>query len=603
MGNYFTRVMGLTLAVLITGCAGGKRDVPVTEAPDLEVDSTKSFVFVETPFLTIDSDMMADQFGAIRRPEGAVTLDSAFAEAAVYEILLDSLLGREADTFDLATEEPNLFRQYRQMRYDKVMRLMYKEVIVDSVSVSDSAVRVSYAERQEEFKRPDQYRARHIVIAGEGLRQGEDSLMYTEFSDDELDSIARAMATDLRERILGGENFDTLAIMYSQDERSARMGGDLGYFELDQMVSPFDSAVEHTSVGDLSGIIKTKYGWHIVKVEDFSPTHYLPIDSVYALVENKLMEQAVMERSRWFMDSLRREAVIVFDTAVLLLDDSVLTNDMPMAYVNPDDRKYGNDTLYYIDYREHEYSYKKFKQIETQLPFEERVKLLEGVALRPLLSRAARKLGYFDRAEVEEWAKETVARYSISMLRKRLMNDDYEPTDEELKAYYDAHIEDYVVERPFTVQHIIFSDSSLAEHVRDLLMSGYDFMEMVDQYYPGDPDIRRAAADLGEIGLNDMPPEFMAAARLTPVGGISHPVKTEYGYHLVKVLRKTYNISLEQATAKIRPILIRQHKDRIRGEYVESKLGGPPTIYWEYLDRLYFNEPTKADYSRMRLTP
>lgn len=599
MRKYLT-ILLIVPAVLLVGCLGGSKKAPVAETPSGNVDSVKAFVFVETPVINIDSDMMAERFGARQRASQYVSIDSATALKAVYEILLDSILGQEAASFDLATEQPNLYWQYIKLRHDRVMRLMFQKIIVDSVQVNDSVVPALYEEQKETFLVSDKYRARHIVVAGDGLRRTEDSLFYKDFSDEELDSLAYEKIKNYRQRIMEGDSFDTLAMLYSQDINTARKGGDLGYFELAQMVHPFDSTVENTPVGQVSGIIKTEYGWHIVKVEDFAREHYQPLDSVYAQLEMKVKEELIIARSRAYTDSLREAAQLVFDSAALMIPDSLHQDQDIMAFVNPDDLEFGCDTIIFRDYREQLFSYKKHRQIDGELDQDEKKELLTIVSMRFLLTQAARKLGYYNDPEIEAWAEHTIKKYSISTMRKKLIEDDYEPTEEELRAYYDSHIDDYVVERPLTVQHIVFEDSSLAEHVRDQLRSGVDFMEMVDMYYPGDPEIRHAAADLGEIGPDDMPFEFFAAAKRTAVGEISHPVKTIYGYHLIKVLKKTFSTEFEQARISIKGILKKDHLENKLKGYVDSRLENPPIIHWELLQKLYFEDRAIPDFSGFR---
>jgi parvulin-like peptidyl-prolyl isomerase len=592
-------VLVAAAALALAGCRGGTKAMPVAETPPSAGDSVQVFVFAETPVLIINSDLMADRFMGMRGPEVSPVIDSSRAGMAVYEILLDTLLGKDADTFNLAVNAPDLYRQYEQLRLDMVMRKMFAGLIVDSVIIPDSAVRAYYEEHVNDYKTPDQYRARHIVVSGSGLKYTTDSSLYKGMTDAQLDSIALARITDLHTRLVAGAPFDTLAMMYSQDPNSAPKGGDLGYFQLAEMVPPFDSTVQHTPMGTLSGIIKTQYGWHVVRVEDFSPEHTTPLDSVYTPVQNKLKEEGVQQRSRRYIDSLRQAAVIVLDTAALEMADSLHKKQDPMAYVNPADKEFGNDTVTYADYAENVYNYKKFKKIEGELGFADKMEIINGVSLRQLLLGESKRHGYYHHPEVEEWSRQTLKKYGISTLRKRLLEDEYEPSDEELRAYYDEHIADYKMERPLTVQHIIFQDSSLAEHVRDLLMSGADFMEAARQYYPGDPDIRMAAADLGEIGPGDMPPAFWTAAMSTAVGSISTPVKTDYGYHLIKVLKKSYSIDFEQAKPVIKPKVAARHKDKVRREFVESRLGAPPIIHWERVRDLYFKKIPPPDFSRM----
>ena len=92
--------------------------------------------------------------------------------------------------------------------------------------------------------------------------------------------------TDLKNRIIKGENFEELARSISSDTYSARNGGDLGYFTAFNMVYPFENAAYNAQLGELVGPIRTNYGYHILKVTDkrksrykMSAAHILILDS------------------------------------------------------------------------------------------------------------------------------------------------------------------------------------------------------------------------------------------------------------------------------------------------------------------------------------
>lgn len=80
------------------------------------------------------------------------------------------------------------------------------------------------------------------------------------------DAEARALAEDLRQRILAGEDFATLAQQYSDDTGSGAQGGDLGWFGSGAMVAPFDEAAFSLPIGELSEPIKTEFGYHLIEV-------------------------------------------------------------------------------------------------------------------------------------------------------------------------------------------------------------------------------------------------------------------------------------------------------------------------------------------------
>ncbi|HOV31796.1 MAG TPA: peptidylprolyl isomerase [Candidatus Hydrogenedens sp.] len=79
---------------------------------------------------------------------------------------------------------------------------------------------------------------------------------------------ALQLATELKERIMQGESFEKLAKEYSNDPASARRGGDLGYYGKNEFEPNFEEYVWSAPIGQLSDIIETKYGFHLVIVTD-----------------------------------------------------------------------------------------------------------------------------------------------------------------------------------------------------------------------------------------------------------------------------------------------------------------------------------------------
>lgn len=102
-------------------------------------------------------------------------------------------------------------------------------------------------------------------------------------------------------------------------------------------------------------------------------------------------------------------------------------------------------------------------------------------------------------------------------------------------------------------------------------MAGANFLDLARMYYPGDSTVRLALADLGAIGPNDVDSAFYVAADRTPVGQVSMPVKSKYGYHIIKVLEKKHNRTLEQARTEIEGVLIARHREKLEAEY-QNKL-------------------------------
>ena len=94
-----------------------------------------------------------------------------------------------------------------------------------------------------------------------------------------------------------------------------------------------------------------------------------------------------------------------------------------------------------------------------------------------------------------------------------------------------------------------------------------DFLDLAETFYPGEPSLRRELAQLGEIGPDDVTPEFFKVAMMTPVGETTHPIKTMFGYHVIKVIEKRQSVSYEDARLRIIATLQREHQVDVRNEF------------------------------------
>jgi parvulin-like peptidyl-prolyl isomerase len=122
---------------------------------------------------------------------------------------------------------------------------------------------------------------------------------------------------------------------------------------------------------------------------------------------------------------------------------------------------------------------------------------------------------------------------------KKIKRDFTSPSMKELEAYYQAHKIDYPpLGVPVHVLHIIFDDSLEAVKVLNQIREGADFVELAKKYYPGEPEIRDIAYDLGFITQGEMPQSFYEKALSLKVGEVSEPVRTEWGFHLIKLVEK-----------------------------------------------------------------
>src|SRR3954469_9418148 len=130
-----------------------------------------------------------------------------------------------------------------------------QEAMRAKASVTGQQIERSYNDNIQQYSTPEQVRASHILLKTEGKD----------------DAAVKKQAEDLLAQIKKGANFEELAKKNSQDEASAAKGGDLDFFNKGQMVPEFDKVAFSLQPGQLSDLVKTSYGYHIIKVTDKRP--------------------------------------------------------------------------------------------------------------------------------------------------------------------------------------------------------------------------------------------------------------------------------------------------------------------------------------------
>jgi peptidyl-prolyl cis-trans isomerase C len=169
--------------------------------------------------------------------------------------------------------------------------------IAPSVSVLDEEPRDYYDANPGFFITPEQVQARHILI------------LVSPDAGKEQKSAARSRIEEIRNRILAGEGFAELASQFSEDGSSA-YGGDLGYFQREQMVKPFADAAFSLEIGQLSGIVTTEYGYHLIQVTDKKAESIIPYEEIQARIVQYLHREKVMVAIEELAAQLRSEAEI-----------------------------------------------------------------------------------------------------------------------------------------------------------------------------------------------------------------------------------------------------------------------------------------------------
>jgi len=177
------------------------------------------------------------------------------------------------------------------------IKQLIEQEIASNVSISDKELKTYYEDHPDQFKTPEQVKARHILIkAG------------SEASEDEKKA-AKEKIGKIKKRIDEGEKFSEVAKEASECPSSKR-GGDLGYVSKGQMVKPFEKATFSLAVGDVSDIVETRFGYHLIKAEDKKDASQKTFDEVKDRLKEQLEQKKVKEEMPDYIAQLREDADI-----------------------------------------------------------------------------------------------------------------------------------------------------------------------------------------------------------------------------------------------------------------------------------------------------
>jgi peptidyl-prolyl cis-trans isomerase C len=170
--------------------------------------------------------------------------------------------------------------------------------IAGKVAVKPEAVTDFYQKNQDKFQQGPRVRASHILI---GIPQNADAATKQQ---------AKAKADGLLKDLKAGKDFAAAAKENSQDPGSAPNGGDLGYFEQGQMVPPFEQAAFALKPGEVSEVVETQFGYHIIKVAEKQESRVVPLEEAKGQIEEYLTQQNRHAQTELFVNALRAKAKV-----------------------------------------------------------------------------------------------------------------------------------------------------------------------------------------------------------------------------------------------------------------------------------------------------
>jgi parvulin-like peptidyl-prolyl isomerase len=194
-------------------------------------------------------------------------------------------------------ESPTVQRQIELQKENLLANVLFQEMAAN-VKVDDATAQKYFEEHKSEY---ESVHARHILVRFKGSQ-----LPLAAGKKDLTEEEALAKAEEIRKKLAAGEDFAALAKTESDDAQTGAKGGDLGTFRHGQMVPEFEQAAFSLPVGQVSEPVKSKFGYHIIKVEQHEV-------KTFPEVRPELEKKMGPELARNALENLEKQVPVTLD--------------------------------------------------------------------------------------------------------------------------------------------------------------------------------------------------------------------------------------------------------------------------------------------------
>ena len=190
------------------------------------------------------------------------------------------------------------FEQYKTQIEKRILRTKLVQWSVKmEPKASEKQLRDFYQQNVERYRTPETFRPAHILFG-----------IPKEAPPEKVQEV-RKKCQEVLDRIRKGEDFGEMALLYSQDP-SAKDRGDLGYFKKGELLPAFEKELNRLRVGEVGGIIRTEFGFHLIKLLDRRGGTPMPFEEAKARVQQEYSQSEMDRAVRQFITSLKEKSVI-----------------------------------------------------------------------------------------------------------------------------------------------------------------------------------------------------------------------------------------------------------------------------------------------------
>jgi peptidyl-prolyl cis-trans isomerase D len=382
----------------------------------------------------------------------------------------------------------------RKVRY----LVLDQESLRQKATVGGQQIERYYNDNIQQYSTPEQVRASHILLKTEGKD----------------DAAVKKQAEDLLAQIKKGANFEELAKKHSQDEGSAVKGGDLDFFNKGAMVPEFDKVAFELQPGQMSDVVKSQYGYHIIKVTDKRAPTQKTLAEVRTQIEDTLKYEQAQTAAQKLADQVAAELKKPADFDTVARARGLQAGESGL-----------------------------FQQDEP----------IAGIGMSPAVSQAAFQL---KDGEVSE-ALRTPQGYAFVTLTGK--QAPYLPKLDEVKSKVrDEVLKQKAIEAARQKAASIDAEMKSGDFEKAAKAAGLDVKTT---------DLIARGAPVADIGVS---PALEAAAFTLPQGAVSDPIVTETGAAIVKVIERKDVVADDLAKQKdtLRTELLNERKQKFFAAYM-----------------------------------
>jgi peptidyl-prolyl cis-trans isomerase C len=234
-------------------------------------------------------------------------------------------MGGEQLYHDYLAEHSLTDEEFRQTVRQEILGELMQTELTSGLSVAEQEARAFYDREKTNpnlaamFQEPERARASHILIgarraqiAGEFRSKGMSRADADRATSEEIARRRKAAAAILS-KAQNGQDFAALARAHSEDAGTMVRGGDLGFFTRNTHTAKFDDAVFALKAGEISDIVETEYGFHIIKLVERRPARTRAFDEVRGQIEEQILARKRAETLTRWLERRRREAAVHVD--------------------------------------------------------------------------------------------------------------------------------------------------------------------------------------------------------------------------------------------------------------------------------------------------